>query len=428
MTIDRSFPPTINEIDNFSLPTPNKLILNNGVPVFCFNNPNIDLIYIMLQIKTGSLYQNEKHLCQFSYMLLRESSEKHSPSEIDEKLDYYGTNITTTVGIEKVQILISVPKRNIDKILPIIADFICFPHFREESLKLYKSKEIKNLAYNEQKTDFLAWRLLWKTMLGPTFPKIFEFSTSETINSVTVQKLTEFHKQSFTAENTTLFLTGNIDKDTESVIVRNFEKIPHGQKSPVLPEIIENSESNLIYHKFDGCLQSSIILSSPSIGYNHPDRAKFSVLNTVAGGYFGSRLMQKLREEKGFTYGISSSSVYFANNSIFAINSDVNADNTNAAIDCCFEELFRLQTEPLQDEELETVKKYMIGIQLRSIDTSINAMQKFAYFYNFGLNESELNNYLIDIKNVTSEDIIILAKKYFKENKFIKIIVGKYCE
>ena len=138
--------------------------------------------------------------------------------------------------------------------------------------------------------------------------------------------------------------------------------------------------------------------------------------------------MQKLREEKGFTYGISSSSVYFANNSIFAINSDVNADNTNAAIDCCFEELFRLQTEPLQDEELETVKKYMIGIQLRSIDTSINAMQKFAYFYNFGLNESELNNYLIDIKNVTSEDIIILAKKCFKENKFIKIIVGKYCE
>ena len=160
--------------------------------------------------------------------------------------------------------------------------------------------------------------------------------------------------------------------------------------------------------------------------FNDPERTAFSVLNTLNGGYFSSRLMQNLREKQGLTYGISSSSTFFGRQSVFAISSEVNADNTRRAVDSCFEELLRLQNEPVSNEELDMVKNYMAGIQLRAADTTVNAMLKFAYWHRFGLNETEMFRYLSEIKDVTPAELFSLAKKYFPYNKFTRIIVGNY--
>ncbi len=426
--IDRTIPPIIRNIGNFSLPTPRKSILDNGISTFCFDNPNLNLIFILLQFKTGSLYQKKKHVCQYMFSLLRESSKCYQPEEMEELLDFYGTNITTNVGIDKVQILISVPKRNIDKILPNICDFLINPSFRDKSLQLFKEKEIKNLAYNEQKTDFLSLRLMWWEFFGKVYPEIFKFSSPNTINNVTIDDLTKFHKDFFCAENTTLFYTGNIDSSTENFIKTSFAAIPHGKKSPELLTISCENERHLVYQNKPNSLQSSLVLASLSLGYNDPERTKFSLLSTLTGGYFGSRLMQNLRERKGFTYGISASSAFFGKQSIFIISSDVNASDTNAAIDACFEELRILQNEPANESELETVKKYITGLNLRSIDTSLNAMQKFALYHHFGLDETEMSRYIAEIKTITTTDTQNIAKKHFDYNKFNKIIVGEYCE
>ena len=108
--INRAIPPEIKPIEPFALPQPRRLTLANGIPVFYFENPNLDLIHILLQVKTGSLYQPQKHACNFTYSLLKESSPNLSPEETSEKLDYYGSNVTVNVGMDNVQILISVPK------------------------------------------------------------------------------------------------------------------------------------------------------------------------------------------------------------------------------------------------------------------------------------------------------------------------------
>lgn len=426
--IDRANSPKINEIGNFSLPSPKRDKLKNGIKTYCFENPNLDLIYIMLQIRTGSLHQPKKHVCQYAYMLLRESSPRFSSEEIAEKLDFYGSNITTTVSLDKAQILISVPKRNIGDILPIISEFLIHPKYNEKSLSLFKQKEIKNLAYNEQKNDFCSWRLMWRDILGNTFREIGRFSSPDLINSIGLDELDEFHKRSFCAENTTLFYTGDIDSATESTITSAFAEIPSGIASPTLPKAVHEGRPDPIFQKMPDSMQSSIIIARLSDSYNSPERTRFSVLNTITGGYFGSRLMQNLRERQGLTYGVFSSSSYFADQSVFAISSEVNAKDTNKAIDACFEEMRKLQEEPVSEEELETVKNYMYGLNLRAIDTSVNSMQKFAYFCHFGLDEHELTRYISEIKEVTPEDVQLLAKKNFNYNKFSRIIVGEYCE
>ena len=423
--INRAIPPRIHPTGPFSLPKPRHAKLANGVSVFYFDNSNLDLIHILLQVRTGSLYQPKKHICSFTYTLLKESSPALSAEEISEKLDYYGTNVATNTGMDKVQILISVPKTNLEKILPDIAKFLISPAYQDKNLNILQNKEVKNLAYNEQKTDYCAWRIMWREMLGKTFPVVSSFATTDTLRSVTTQDLRDFHRQSFCAENLTVFVTGNMDKASEKLIEDIWRAVPNGNPAPELPKIpMTEHHGELIQQPMENCLQSSIVLCSLSMDFNDPERTAFSVLNTLTGNYFSSRLMQSLRERQGLTYGISSSSTFFGRQSVFAISSDVNAENTDRAVDSCFEELQRLQDELVGNEELDMVKNYMTGLQLRSADTTVNAMQKFAYWHHFGLDETEMFRYLSEIKEVTPEDILFLAKKHFPYTKFTQIIVG----
>lgn len=426
-TINRAVPPVIRPIEAFSLPTPRRETLANGIPAFFFDNPYLDLIHILLQVRTGSLYQPQKHVCNFAFSLLRESSPQYSPQDVSEKLDYYGTNVSVNVGMDCVQILISVPKNNMADILPVVSEFLINPKYRTDSLRIMQDKEIKNLAYNTQKTDYCAWRIMWREMLGNTFPAVSPFATTETLNALTTSTLKKYHQRCFCAENVTLFVTGNTDPQTEELIRTAWTAIPNGTPSPLLPEIPTSHEpGKLFYQPMPDCLQSSIVLCCLSMGFNDDDRTRFSVLNTLTGGYFSSRLMQNLRERQGLTYGVSSSSTFFGNQSVFAINSDVNADRTQQAIDACFEELQRLQEEPVSQEELFMVKNYMAGIQLRAADTTVTSMQKFAYWRRFGLDETEMHRYLTEIKKVTPEEIFLLAKRYFSYNNFTRIVVGNY--
>lgn len=408
------------------MPSPRRETLPNGVPVFYFDNPNLDLIYILLQVRTGSLYQPAKHVCNFTYTMLRESHPRLSAEQTSEMLDYYGTNVSTNIGMECVQILLSIPKSNIPEILPIIAQFVITPTYNAERLRIMQDKEIKNLAYNERKTDYCSWRLMWREMLGDTFPAVSSFASIDTLNAVSTDQLQRFHQRSFCAENLTLYVTGNTDAHTEAQIRDIWSALPTGSRAPALPEIpVSESNGRIIHQTMPDCLQSSIVLCCPSLGYNDPDRTGFTVLNTLTGGYFSSRLMQNLRERQGLTYGITSSFTYFGNQSVFAISSDVNADQTQRAFDSCFEELKRLQEEPVGEDELNMVKNYLCGQQLRSVDTSVNAMQKFAYWHRFGLDETEMFRYITEIKEITPERIQNLAKVNFVYNKFTQISVGK---
>lgn len=424
---NRAIPPRIRPIEAFPLPAPRRDHLANGIPVFYFDNPNLDLIHLLVQVKTGSLYQPAKHVCNFAYTLLRESSPRLTPQEISEQLDYYGTNVTVNVGMDNVQIVISVPKNNLPDILPLIAECIINPNYRNDNLRIMQDKEIKNLAYNEQKTDYRSWRLMWREMLGQHFPTISEFATTDTLNALTTSQLQNYHKQSFCAENVTLMVTGNIDAAMEEELRNIWSAVPHGIRSADVPMIpVPENGQPLIFDEMPDCLQSSIVLCRHTMGYNDPDRTGFSVLNTLTGGYFSSRLMQNLRERQGFTYGISSSCTFFGSQSVFSICSDVNAGQTQNAIEACFEELQRLQDELVTDNELDMVKNYMAGMLLRAVDTTVNAMQKFAYWYRFGLDETEMNRYFSDIKQITPEEIQKLAKKFFEYNKFTNIVVGRY--
>jgi len=423
---DRTIAPQIQPISTIQLSKPRQCQLSNGVPMFIFDNPQLDLIHFIVQIRTGILYEPVKHVAQFAYSLLKESSAQHNSTKIADLLDFYGVNFRSSITLDKITILFSIPKNYLNDVLPIIADFIIKPSFKKDNLEKYKRLKIKDLEYNAQKTEVQATRLLLHTMFGDDV-SAGRFSTKENLLAVTTRQMADFHHETFCAERITLFITGNVDTDAEQFIQNEFAQIPHGMPAEVLPTYkLPAIDTPTVTKEMTNSVQTSITLCRPMFGYNDTERRDFSILGTILGGYFGSRLMQSLRERHGFTYGISAGSVYFGEQSLFIIDSNVNAQDYQAALEACAAELDLLQREPVPADELENVKNYIIGDLIRDVENSVSYMKKFAYWNHYGLDEREMQTCIEHVTQITAAELQYLAKKFLSYNNYIKIIVGSW--
>lgn len=422
--VDRTKAPQRHSLDHFQLASPLKDILSNGIPIFFLPNETLDLIHICVRIKTGILYEKIKHLSSFTYGLLKDSSTHFNANEVADFFDFYGVHYDSSISLDNTCIYLSVPKNNVGKVMPEIYHFLAHPQFRDEDLSILKNLKIKDLEYNSQKTDVQSTRIMLHAMFGDNIPAGV-FSTRENINAITTEQMQEFHQRTFCAENIALFLTGNLNDQEYQEITDIFAQTPHGTASGQLPHIaMPTDKRSQIIHEMPG-VQSSITLCMPTIGYTHEDYLDFSILSTITGGYFGSRLMQNLRERNGYTYGVSCGFSCFGEQSLFIINSDVNKEHTQDALNACFDELKRLQDEPIGAEELENVKSYLIGDQIRDLDTSVSILKRYIYWYKFGLDERIFQQILNHIHNITAERVQRLAHQYFQHNNFTQIIVGE---
>ncbi len=423
--IDRTAPPPLNPVTDLRLTAPRQQTLPNGIPALLFDNSQLELIHIVVSIRTGILYEQTKHTALFAYALLKESSPDCTSDEMSAFMDFYGAYLTVSETLDKTTMLLTVPKRNVPTVLPKVYRCMASPYYREENLERYKQLKIKDLEYNSQKNDVRNTRLMLHAMFGDGLTA-GQFSTRENLQAVTVQDIEAFHSNTFIAENLSLFITGNLDGDTEACICGLFAKVPHGQPALPLAHIqMPADRSPVIAEEMPGSVQSSITLCMPCIGYMHPDRQGFSILSTVLGGYFGSRLMQNLRERNGYTYGVSAGSVYFGGQSLFIINSDVNAEHTQDAVDACLEETERLRMTTISGEELESARNYLLGEMLRSVENSVSYTKKYSFWHHHGTDEREFTETIRLIRSISPEQLQSLAQKYFECNNFARIVVGK---
>ena len=172
-------------------------------------------------------------------------------------------------------------------------------------------------------------------------------------------------------------------------------------------------------------LQSAIRLGKVAINRSHADFPGMQVLNTILGGYFGSRLMANIREDKGYTYGIGSALVSMKNAGYFFIASEVGADVCGSALDEIYKEINILKQDAVSTEELSLVRNYMLGSMLGSLENAMSHADKFKNIYFSGLGYDYYQNYIRTVKTINPEDLLGLASKYFNTDAFETVIVGK---
>jgi predicted Zn-dependent peptidase len=211
-----------------------------------------------------------------------------------------------------------------------------------------------------------------------------------------------------------------IDEINQILGQNSFKLIP----TPVIQKEIKTLTASSVKKEKKDAVQTSIRIGKKLFTRNHPDYLKFTVLNETLGGYFGSRLMKNIREEKGLTYGISSQIAPMLQEGYFVIGTDVKKELASKALEEIYNELEKLQNEPVGDEELQTVKNYMIGSYSNSITTPFSLANKFKTLHFNGLSYDYYDNYMTAIQKVNAKDLMQMAKKYFDRTSFTEVLVG----
>jgi zinc protease len=210
-----------------------------------------------------------------------------------------------------------------------------------------------------------------------------------------------------------------------SQLEKEFGSLPFGEKFRSA-QIITTSKAEKVYEEKEGAIQSGIRIGKVlDVRFGTDEFFQLQILNTILGGYFGSRLMSNIREDKGYTYGIGSAIASMEDAMFFFISTEVGADVTNAALIEVYFELNRLRDELVSEEELVMVKNYILGSMLKSSDGPFSMADKYKSVYLKGEDLSFYDRYISMINNVTSEKLLDVAKKYFDPKEMLEVVVGK---
>jgi zinc protease len=440
--LNRKQAPEIKNIEKLNLSFPDRALLDNGIPLYIINAGEQEVVKIEFILKAGinSIFLNTSNLTlntplipKLTLEMLTEGTESFTSEEIAETLDFYGAFLDRDCDRDKATLTITCQNKHLKNIIPVLKEMIFNPTFPASNFQLISSNKRQHFILNNEKVAYVAKQKFKQLLYGDSHPygsiiKVEDFDNLER------EHLKVFHSANYQASAFSyIIISGKPDKNIISVLNKHFGNV----KCLLLnAEVnIPNSELRIqnskLFIQKPAAIQSAIrigkVLSapqSPILNYKSPDYYCFKILNTILGGYFGSRLMSNIREDKGYTYGISSNVIPLYNSAYFFITSQIGVEHVNIAISEIYKEMKRLQNDKVKDKELELVRNYMQGNLLRSMDGPFAIAELCKILIEYGLSEDYFEKYIDNIQNITSDEIIQTAQKYLQPLTMTELIVG----
>lgn len=424
--LNRKQAPQFNGVENITLIKPEHKKLGNGCNVYSFNSGGQELVRI--EWIFGNLRFNPaKPLLNVAVnTLLTDGTASMTAAQIADTIDFYGAFLQVDYSYDQSQVTLYTLTKHLASTLPVIKDVITDSIFPEKELETFVRNQQQKLQVSLQKNDFVARRLFNKALNGETIYGLA--AEPEDFKSLKREDLQQHFKEMYQPANCTMVIAGQVDDEALALLTDTFENGWDNQAVPadtMQPSLTPSAERFFYTEKADA-LQSAIRIGMPFINRTHVDFPAVQVLNTVLGGYFGSRLMANIREDKGYTYGIGSGMTSFKQTGSFFIASEVGADVCRSAVGEIEKEVNLLKTDLIPEDELSLVRNFMLGSLLGSLENVFSHADKFKNLYFAGLDYDYYERYTSTVKNITSEDLKALANKYWDFDSFYKVIVGKY--
>ena len=427
MVIDRSIPPPSQPIKEVKLAQAQTHFLSNGVPVYYINAGKEPVIGIELLLpNAGTKYESQPGSSFFTLKMLAEGTQRRTAFSISNFVDSYGAYLQLNPGIDHASLEIYTLKKYTDALLSLIVEIMTEATFPDDELEKLKAIQVQKIRVSNEKTSVVASKKMRSILFGADQP-YGKALTEEKANLVEKDSL-QFFYQKYIASNWEIIISGQIDDEVLKLLEKHIGTLPVEQLETKLQNDVWSSLSGKKKHLVtkENNLQSSLRIGMPFILKSDPDFIPLRVLNTVLGGYFGSRLMKNIREEKGLTYGIYSSIVSLQEASYLVIGTDVKKELTQEALTEIYREIDNLREQPIDEIELNTVKNYMAGRLLTSINTPFALAEKFKGVHLFGLDYSYYEDYLKIINTISAATLQQLANEYFAKENWFELVVGSY--
>lgn len=422
--LNRTTPPAFKQVNDIHFIAPKAQELNNGIKVFTINAGRQELVRIEF-IFANVNWDPSKPLQAVSVnSLINNGTKTLSAKEIADKIDYYGAFLQTEYGADQITVTLYSLNKHLASVLPIIWSIFNESIFPQQELDIFIQNQKQKLQVNLQKNDFLARKTFANSIFGLT-----AYGSDITLNDYDALKredLLAYFKTAFTAKNCTIIAAGKFNDAEFNLLNKFFGGMWQNEETAIINTFnFTPVAGGEIYIEKPEAIQSAIRMGNLSISRKHPDFPALQILNCVLGGYFGSRLMANIREDKGYTYGIGSGIASLKDAGYFFIATEVGADVCVNAMEEIKKEINILKTDKVADEELELVKNYMLGSMLGSLENAFSHADKFKNIYFSGLSYTYYDNYIQTVKNIEAEDIKKMANIYLNWDKMTRTIVGK---
>jgi len=416
--------PPVFPFEKVIIPEATTYRLNNGVPVYLIEAGNEEIIRIEFTFRAGQIKEFLPLLSSTTNMMLTEGSQNYTSEELNRLIDYYGAFLNLTSEKDRAGIVVFFLNKHIEKILELCLEILFRPVFPETELNSLMRKRLSWYHVNREKVQNLAIDKFFESIFGNKHQYGYQLKDQDFL-MLTPALLADFHKKNYTTENMAVIISGRMPEKTTELLNKYFGNIDYEEI------LTEGSHTNLkgekrkkIHIDKTGTFQSAIRIGSTTINKRHADYTGLKVLDSILGGYFGSRLMKNIREEKGYTYGISSTVSSLDLTGYKVISTEVSGENCRKAIDEIYREIQLLQHEPVTKEELKVVRNYMAGEILRMFDGPFALAESFKSAWEFGLDNSYYYRLAEKIKSIEPDEIIDLARTYYNIDGLYEITVG----
>ncbi|HEX8332182.1 MAG TPA: pitrilysin family protein [Segetibacter sp.] len=423
--LERSIAPPIKDAVDFNLKLPpyEYFTLDNGVPVYTINAGAQEVTMVELVFFAGNSYEDQNIVAATANHLIKNGTSKKTAFEINEHFEYFGAYLNRSCYNETASINLHCLNKHLNEVLPVIAELITDATFPEEELSIYKQNQKQRLEVSLKKCDFVANRLIDEYLYGIDHP-YGKYTNTNDYDALNRQQLVDFYDKYYRNGKCIIFAAGKLSPDIIQQLNNVFGHLPINQT-------IEEKQHNIIaapekkYNIINdkNGVQCAIRIARPFPNRHHPDFIKTQVLNNIFGGFFGSRLMGNIREDKGYTYGIHS---YFQNHvqaSAWMVSTEAGRDVCEATVKEVYKEMKELREELVDAEELLLVQNYMMGMILGDLDGPFQIIGRWKNYILNGLTEDYFYKAINTIKTIRAEELKDLAEKYLQPEEFYELLV-----
>lgn len=412
------------------LPVPEiaKRTLDNGLTVWVVPRDGVPRVDYVLAFKGAGLAADDPSMPGFASTLaymLNEGTDKRDSKAIAEAAQGYGGSVGASDGNDGLTISANALTSHAEPMLGLLAEVARSANFPEKEVALAKANALQSLKAAEAQPGFRAERAILAAVYGD-HPYARTQDTEAAINAITRDKLLAAYRQRLRPDKALLVMTGRIDKEKAFAFAEAAfgDWRVDGKPAPATLPAPKTAKPAFIHVDRVGSVQSSLRIGRPAIPATDPDYIPLRLTSTILGGGFSSRLMQNLREDKGYTYGAGVGYRAQSAGGALVASADVRNEVTAAAIGEFFAEYKRIGAEAVSEREMQMNKRYIAGGYLIANQLQAAVAGSLANNWLIGLPPEFLGEFVPKIRAVDVKQVQAIGKKYFTPENQSIVVVG----
>jgi zinc protease len=427
-SIDRTTPPPSGQPKDVRFPDYFETTLAGGLKLIVYEQTKLPTVSLHIVAHGGSAFDaGIPGRASMTADLLTKGTGSRKATEIVEQIEYYGASLGSGAGWDSCSVGVSLLSKHLEPVAEVLADIVRNATFPEDELERLRRQRLASILQRKANPSSLAYDQFCAAVYGDHAYAFPSDGTEASVSAMQRESLADCHAQRFVPGNCFIVAVGDVSPEK---ILRMAETLfgdwrtPPAFEQPIPPTVVSQAGRVIVVDR-PNAVQSSIIVGHAGLSRSDPDFIPVSVMNTLFGGYFGSRLNLNLREDKGYTYGAHSRFDARMQEGPFTASAEVRNDVTEFAVEEILKEIIRMRDETVSEKELTTVRNYITGNFPIQIETPVQVAQRIITMELYGLEKSYYNTYNSRVLSVTADDVRRVAGSRLHPDRMTIVAAGK---